>query len=275
MVCFGCDARSAVRGALCDACVSGVHRGRPTDALVRSRLQGSAEAWLADGRGRLHPVSASTRLGRRRTDITIADVSVSREHALLERDGEGWRICDLGSRNGTFVDDLTVEGSAAVRPGARIRFGRAAFLFLVGRPDPSALEDCPDTLTTCQTERQRSYTVHVPHPVPLLLLDARDGGSGVLVEGEAHVNLSLLQLAFLERLIGRCVQDADRPVSVRGYMTSGALLELLPWDAELPDGGHLKQLVRRTRQVLEGTLLTVEGTRGLGYRVWSSGPSPA
>jgi hypothetical protein len=58
-------------------------------------------------------------------------------------------------------------------------------------------------------------------------------------------------------------------------VSSTTLLEWLPWDAELPDVGHLKQLVRRTKLLLEGTRVTIEGARGLGYRLWSSGVTPA
>ena len=43
------------------------------------------------------------------SDIWIHDDDVSRKHALIERDGEGFAVVDLGSVNGTFVNGEKVE----------------------------------------------------------------------------------------------------------------------------------------------------------------------
>jgi transcriptional regulator with GAF, ATPase, and Fis domain len=54
--------------------------------------------------------------------VRIADREVSRLHAELEPDDHGTWVRDLGSRNGTFVENLLV--TAALAPdGARIRLG--------------------------------------------------------------------------------------------------------------------------------------------------------
>jgi two-component system response regulator GlrR len=56
------------------------------------------------------------------TQVRIADREVSRLHAELEPADRGTWVRDLGSRNGTFVDNLQV--AAALLPdGARIRIG--------------------------------------------------------------------------------------------------------------------------------------------------------
>ena len=54
------------------------------------------------------------------------DTSLSRHHLVLERDEEGWTIRDLGSKNGTFVNDQRVEGRLRLRPGDRIAVGHVA-----------------------------------------------------------------------------------------------------------------------------------------------------
>ena len=54
--------------------------------------------------------------------VRIADREVSRLHAELEPTDRGTWVRDLGSRNGTFVDDLQV-GAAMLPDGARIRVG--------------------------------------------------------------------------------------------------------------------------------------------------------
>jgi DNA-binding NtrC family response regulator len=60
-------------------------------------------------------------------DAALADGRVSRQHALIERNDEGWSVQDLDSRNGTFVDGRQarhVRGLAA----PTIRVGRTLFL---------------------------------------------------------------------------------------------------------------------------------------------------
>jgi pSer/pThr/pTyr-binding forkhead associated (FHA) protein len=63
--------------------------------------------------------------------VVLEDAGVSREHAALEPEGGGWAIVDLGSRNGTFVNDQPVE-RRRVRPGDRIRIGPGVTVELLG-----------------------------------------------------------------------------------------------------------------------------------------------
>jgi phosphoserine phosphatase RsbU/P len=53
----------------------------------------------------------------RRSDcqIFVPDMRVSRQHARLWKDGEGWTLEDLGSNNGTFVNGVRLQPSAALR----------------------------------------------------------------------------------------------------------------------------------------------------------------
>jgi len=56
--------------------------------------------------------------------IIIGDSSVSTRHATIERVDGHWRVTDLGSTNGTFVDGKQVGRSGAmVRPNSRLTFG--------------------------------------------------------------------------------------------------------------------------------------------------------
>lgn len=59
-------------------------------------------------------------------DLRLEDASVSSEHARLVRDSAGWRVVNLLSTNGTFVNDQKIS-SSAVSNGDRIRFGRVEF----------------------------------------------------------------------------------------------------------------------------------------------------
>jgi len=61
-------------------------------------------------------------------DLRIADLSVSRLHAQLDRTEDGWLLSDLGSHNGTRVNGWRVREPVPVRPGDVLQFGSATFV---------------------------------------------------------------------------------------------------------------------------------------------------
>ena len=69
--------------------------------------------------------SAQITIGRSPNCIMVLeDEYVSGQHAMLSpQDGE-WVIEDLGSRNGTFVDDERITQPTVVHPGTTIRIGQ-------------------------------------------------------------------------------------------------------------------------------------------------------
>ena len=74
------------------------------------------------------------RFGRLDTcDVVLEDAGISREHAELEREGDGWVIADLGSRNGTFVNDAQVHRQR-LRQGDVIRLGPGVTIEVHGAP---------------------------------------------------------------------------------------------------------------------------------------------
>ncbi|MEP6873288.1 MAG: FHA domain-containing protein [Burkholderiales bacterium] len=73
-----------------------------------------------------------------------ADDAVSRQHARIERDADGYRIIDLGSANGTFVNRVRVDGAAALAHGDIVQFGK-------GGPQASIHLDPPQALSAKAT----------------------------------------------------------------------------------------------------------------------------
>ena len=61
-------------------------------------------------------------------DLRIADLSVSRRHAQLERAEDGWLLSDLDSHNGTRVNGWLVRDPVPVKPGDVLQFGSATFI---------------------------------------------------------------------------------------------------------------------------------------------------
>jgi Nif-specific regulatory protein len=62
--------------------------------------------------------------------LSISDPSLSRRHCTLSRDGEGYKIRDLHSRNGTLVNGAAVKESR-LRHGDQISVGDSVFLLLL------------------------------------------------------------------------------------------------------------------------------------------------
>jgi pSer/pThr/pTyr-binding forkhead associated (FHA) protein len=59
-------------------------------------------------------------------DLTFHDDEMSSQHAALEFSGEAFRISDLGSTNGTFVNGKPVQ-ARELASGDRIELGRHLF----------------------------------------------------------------------------------------------------------------------------------------------------
>jgi predicted component of type VI protein secretion system len=79
---------------------------------------------LLVGGGRRNVLSGSrVVIGRsREADIVLQDPNVSRRHAEVRRDDEGWQIVDLGSTNGIKVNGRRVNNQP-LSPGDEITIG--------------------------------------------------------------------------------------------------------------------------------------------------------
>jgi hypothetical protein len=64
------------------------------------------------------------------SDIFLDDVTVSRRHAVLAREGAGFSIEDLGSLNGTFVNRHRIE-SAVLATDDEVQIGKYRMTFLL------------------------------------------------------------------------------------------------------------------------------------------------
>ena len=75
--------------------------------------------------GRRLPLEPITTLGREAGNtLVLTDPLVSRHHARLTHQGGVWLVEDLGTHNGTWVDDRPVNGMAISLPaGGRLQVG--------------------------------------------------------------------------------------------------------------------------------------------------------
>jgi hypothetical protein len=243
---------------------------------------------LVDPWGRAHPVELATLIGRHLdgAGIQVNEASVSRHHAHLSRDPiQGWLLRDLGSSNGTFVGDTRVETTSAIKPGERMRIAEVGFWFvelpvLVAGPTAprggSRARSPSDTLTEdadaddAFEEIASGANTRIGLPsLALNLFQPAPGGSALIEVGGVQAQLSNPQFQLLALLCVRAIEDKDGPEDTRGFVAAPELLRRLPWDSPRAADEHVKQLVLRTRRVLEraGIGDLIESRQGSGYRL--------
>lgn len=119
-----------------------------------------------------------------KTDIRIDEDSISRHHALLINDGTQVTLRDLGSTNGTYVNDVQIK-ERPLRDSDQIRVGRTIFKFLTGSNIENSYHEEIYRLTTtdCLTlvynkryfmehlEREMSRSIRYERDLSLIIFD--------------------------------------------------------------------------------------------------------
>lgn len=89
--------------------------------IVRNGPQAGETLTLVDG---------LTRLGRHPdSEITLEDITVSRRHAEITRTDEGYVVHDVGSLNGTYVNQERIDEAAVLRHGDELQVGKFRLVF--------------------------------------------------------------------------------------------------------------------------------------------------
>jgi serine/threonine protein kinase len=73
-----------------------------------------------------HPLTEDLITIGRSSTSTICfpdEMSLSRQHTLIQRRDEGWIVADLGSKNGTLLNGARIEGQVPLSEGDRIEIG--------------------------------------------------------------------------------------------------------------------------------------------------------
>ena len=91
---------------------------------------------IVDGQETEHELNEGQNLIGRRPDcpIPISQPTVSGRHAIIQGEGGEFVLEDIGSRNGTFVNEQRIQGRVKLNHNDAIRFGDAVARFL----DPAA-----------------------------------------------------------------------------------------------------------------------------------------
>ncbi len=91
--------------------------------------------------------------------LSVPSASLSRQHARIEVRGDRVWVADLGSKNGTYLNEERVERTQSVQPGDRLRLGEVTLrLVLAGRVEPApvglqptAVRRTPSDLTAVES----------------------------------------------------------------------------------------------------------------------------
>src|SRR5574341_2486965 len=189
---------------------------------------------LRDGSVTERDLAGETRIGKGpQNDIILADASVSSTHALISFENGVYILSDLGSRNGTLLNDARITEPRPLQHGDLIKMGHCTITF--------RLKEAADTLSMPRTQILDAFGPPPPPPAPpgpkpaALTEDAL---------AAALVSSGLVAGAEVERLRG---QDA------RGRRLCRALLE-----EKLVSEIGLRDLMSRTFNITPVELKTTE-----------------
>jgi pSer/pThr/pTyr-binding forkhead associated (FHA) protein len=105
------------------------------DALVDADVNGFAPRLLVEHApghepGTAYDLGRGATLGRGNVEIRLDDPFASSRHARISREGHVVVIEDLGSTNGTYLNNEPLTGPQPLHPGDRIRIGDSEFSYL-------------------------------------------------------------------------------------------------------------------------------------------------
>ena len=106
----------------------------PEQALAAFQKRWQATLVLISGgdAGTEYPLEARTIVLGRGTsaDVRFGDAAISSEHAALEFCGDGYRLRDLGSMNGTRLNGSDVK-AAELKNGDRLQLGQRTLQYVL------------------------------------------------------------------------------------------------------------------------------------------------
>jgi len=266
---------------------------RITPEQIQLRVQRPTSAALVDLWGRAHQLDPRTLIGRQidAHGLAVLEPSVSRHHAHLTLDNDQWTVRDLGSANGTYIDDKLVESPTTVVDGTRVRFGHIAF-YLIQDIDRLPAPRISRSQTTTLRPTDVQHTPGTPRPAPpsaqaqdkfeeeertdvglpemrFRLHEPTGGGGGLIEIDGKQVQLTTTQFELMALMIKRMATERHQPELVRGFVRSSELIADLSWDTREPSENHVKQLVRRVRRALMKSEIgdLIESRHRFGYRL--------
>jgi pSer/pThr/pTyr-binding forkhead associated (FHA) protein len=176
---------------------------------------------------RTYELGAYVSIGRHEDNIIqILDRLLGKEHAVIERRGDGYVLRDLGSLNGTFVRDERVT-EHKLEPGDVVQMGATRLMF---EDDPPAanIDDVPIAHSPARGDGAFDRLTRV---LQARLLSLADGVGS---------------LAAQVRALARRLDDPDFDVATLRLLAEGIVAELATNDSGGPLERQIERLVERS-----------------------------
>jgi serine phosphatase RsbU (regulator of sigma subunit) len=175
-------------------------------------------------------------------NIVLDSAAVSRQHAKISRErGSHYYLEDLGSRNGTYLNNRRIQGRELLREGDRVDICDLAFHFYLTDPDtrptettPSSDSSLPLLVDDAEDEKPSSSTV-------MSKLDLSSSQSSLSISVKPEVKLkAMMEIAqnlrrslSLQEVLGRLLDSlfkiflqADRGFVVLASLEDGTLVPM-------------------------------------------------
>lgn len=119
--------------------------------------------------GRTYPLEGEEiSIGRDTSNkISINDAEVSRKHARLLKQGEGYLLEDFGSTNGTFVNGQRLSGATMLKIGDLVALGETVALLYESDSDPDATMISSKSKSAKAVKTAPPPTAPAPEPTPV------------------------------------------------------------------------------------------------------------
>ncbi len=188
--------------------------------------------------------------------LTLMDLSASRRHAEFFRVGDMHFVRDLGSKNGTFVNDQRAE-EELLKEGDQIRIGETVLVFETGAATAPTAELAPEFLPE---DQRLSTTIEFN----LDSLDRRhsekEGGS---LETLYRVSKAIASLREARPLLSRVLELSTAAVKAdSGYVFlkdphKGALVSQASWGQPIKVSGSIaRQVMQESRALITSEALS-------------------
>ena len=227
-------------------------------------------------KGKSYPIRDSVVLiGRDSSNtITLPDKKVSRKHASISPQGSEFLIEDLGSANGTMVNNRPVR-QQILKPGDEVRMGSTLLEFAIltdeDGPSEDLKDDSPMVLPASDRDPAKGSTVQ-------LTLRPRELESLVALPDQAEPSIlqkAYLRLAVMCRLINDLVTMTD--LGELMDRTAEMVLEIIKADRALlmlvdGESGELSVQATRRRKGLKSDD-EISFSKTISRRVFETGES--
>ena len=167
--------------------------------------------------------------------VRLGDSSISRQHATIRREGVNYWLADLGSANGSYVNEVALTSARMLSNGDRIQFGNSVLVFqqgeIVPSHDPSLSAKTMISLAGAPAPKSVEVTLFVADLKGFTQMSAQlsaDQVADLLREWYADCHTILAQYgASIDKFIGDCVfaywHGTDADIRTRAIRAAEAL----------------------------------------------------